>query len=423
MRRELRGASCAAFLFAAMLVAVRCAPAQQEPQLATGSDEQQQAIAEALRKHSLTFRMEDGVLRGPGADFLEKESGKAQFVLFGEEHYVKEFPLFLSALFSILHREDGFNYLAVESDPISAHLTSNAPLRGDLKAIGAYAAEYPNAFTFPTDQELQMFADVGRTAAGKADAIWGLDQSFGALHALDRLKELPGFRSTAKFAELHAQAQQMDAARFASDERHYMGRVSKPGDWEELRRELKPAVGSEAEFILNNLVNSSRIYGFYWSGQRYRNGSEREQQMKDLFTREYRAAQREGEQTPKVMIKMGHYHIFRGLGPTNIQTLGNFVSELATFNGTESFALGVYLRGPWRDVENSRWKGLRPIGLATDAALWTIIDFRGLRPEVSSGKFGTLDPELLRAIYGFDAALVIGGAAQGTETFLEQKHP
>lgn len=43
------------------------------------------------------------------------------------------------------------------------------------------------SFTFATDQEVAMFAAVGRLSTDKADPIWGLDQSFGVLHALDRL--------------------------------------------------------------------------------------------------------------------------------------------------------------------------------------------------------------------------------------------
>lgn len=45
-----------------------------------------------------------------------------------------------------------------------------------------------------------MFADIGGFSTGRADAIWGLDQSFGVLHALDRLETLPGFRATPKYS-------------------------------------------------------------------------------------------------------------------------------------------------------------------------------------------------------------------------------
>ena len=127
--------------------------------------------------------------------------------------------------------------------------------------------------------------------------------------------------------------------------------------------------------------------------------------MKRLFMREYRAAEAQGERNPKVLVKLGHWHVFRGQGPSHLQTLGNFVTEFATANGADAFSVGVYLRGPWRDVKTQ--KGLEPIALGTDSAGWTIIDFRSLRPAVAGRRFGRLNPSLLAHIYGFDAALVL----------------
>jgi len=400
-----------------MVVLAPALVAQGKPKFASGSPEQQQALAQAMHENSYTLSLQDGKLSGPGMDFLAQRTEKAQFVLFGEEHFVKEFPEFLTALFTYLHAQHGFNYLALESDPVSAEAASRPPLRGNLEAIGRYAARYPNAFTFPSDQELAMFAAVGRMSSGRTDPVWGLDQSFGVLHALDRLQALPGFRPTAKFSELRAQGAKLDLTRPDEDRPDFMEKV-KTSDLEELRRAMNPPAGSEAAFILDNLISSSEIYGDYESGRYYDNGFVREEQMKHLFLREYRAAQARGERTPKVLVKMGHWHVFRGSGPSYLQTLGNFVTEFATANGMEAYSLGVYLRGPWRDVVQQ--KGLEPIALATDAGAWTIIDFRPLRARVATGEFGKLDPTLLANIYGFDAALVLGGATAGTDALL---HP
>jgi hypothetical protein len=390
--------------------------------LSVAAEEKQfdeQAFADALKKNSYPLQMEGATLRGPGADFLLQEAATSQFVLFGEEHGVREFPEFLSALFAVLHQRDGFNYLAIESDPVSAHASSIRPLRGNFEAVAGYARESPNAFTFPTDQELRMIADAGRLSTGHADAIWGLDQSFGVLHALDRLQELPGFHRTPKFDEIYKQAKELDSARFTSDQTHFISGGVKTSDLEQLRDQSRARAGSEARFILDNLVASSRIYGYYAhavAGELtgYFNGYVREQQMKQLFMREYRIAQSRGEPLPKVILKLGHWHIFRGMGPSRLQTLGNFVTEFATANNSDAFSVAVYHRGSWRDVSNQ--KGLSPIAAATDPAAWTVIDFRALRPAVHAVKFGPLNPNLLSHIYGFDAALVIGGASPGTDS-------
>ena len=395
--------------------------AQSKSAYPTDSEEQYKALADAFRQNSFSIALVDQKLRGPGMDFISQKARTAQFVLFGEEHYVKEFPLFLSALFSYLHEKDGFNYLAVENDPVSAHVASIPPLRGSLDAIGRYAARYPNAFTFPSDQELAMFADAGRVSTGHADAVWGLDQAFGALHALDRLKDLSGFQRSPEFDKVLLEARTLDSRRIEGDETHYMGHLVKVSDLEAIRSKANAPEGSEAKFILDNLISSAQLYGYYWSGEGYKNGFGREQQMKQLFMREYRIAESWGERNPKVVLKLGHWHVFRGLGPSHLQTLGNFVTEMATANGQDAFSLGVYLRGPWRDIANSRQKGMNAIAMATDPSSWTVIDFAAVRPAVAAGKFGVLNPNLISAIYGFDAALVIGGASEGRQLILNKK--
>lgn len=396
--------------------------AQQNPKFTTDSEEQYHVLAEAMKQNSYPISLRDGTLLGPGMQLIVRNTATSQFVLFGEEHGVKEFPELLTALFAFLHENDQYNYIAVESDPVSAHVASIAPLRGDIQALAEYFKKYPNAITFHTDQELRMFADIGRMSTGRTDAIWGLDQSFGVLHALERLAALPGFRATPKFEELHKDAEKLDSTRLQGEQSHYMYNV-KLADLEDLRREIAAPDGSEAKFILDNLVSSSEIYGYYRravAGEPtgYANGFEREEQMKHLFMRQYRAAVARGESNPKVLVKLGHWHVFRGQGPSHLQTLGNFVTEFATANGADAFSLGVYLRGTWRDVTTQ--KGLEPIALATDPAAWTIIDFRSLRPAIAAGRFGPLNAKLLAHIYGFDAALVLGGASPGTDLLLSQ---
>lgn len=401
-----------------LITAVGCGTAagQNASAPATGSPEQQKAVADLMRQHSYRIDLRDGKLAGPGADFLLQRAAKSQFVIFGEEHGVREFPKFLTALFRALHQQDGFNHLAIESDPVSAHVASIAPLRGNADALATYARKYPNAFTFPTDQELRMIADIGKISTGRTDAVWGLDQSFGVLHALDRIRSLPGFRPTEAFSALHSEAVKSDSTRLTDDSTHFMENV-KPGDLEHLRDELQPAPGSETAFILDNLISSAQIYGYYRAAQYYDNGYVREEQMKQLFLRQYRLARSAGENEPKVIAKLGHWHTFRGVGPSHLQTLGDFLTEFATANGNDSITIGVYLRGAWRDVATQ--KGLEAIAAATDPAAWTIIDFRSMRSQLSSARLGKLDPNLANHIYGFDAALVIGGATPGTTTEID----
>ena len=51
------------------------------------------------------------------------------------------------------------------------------------------------------------------------------------------------------------------------------------------------------------------------------------------------------ERHPKVLVKMGHWHVYRGVGPSHLQTLGNFATEFAFANGRDALAVAVFLGG------------------------------------------------------------------------------
>jgi hypothetical protein len=389
---------------------------QKAPEPATDSPEQYEKLAAEFRAHSYPILMNGTRLEGQGAEFLKGKVSNSQFVLLGEEHNVKQIPEFTSDLFLMLHECCGFNHLALENDPISAQMASSPPLRGNAARISEYATKYPNAFTFATRQELQLIADAGRVATTRTDPVWGLDQSFGVLHALNALSTLPGVNGkSSTLRELKEQAEKLDSERFTED-RHYMEMV-KVSDLEKLKQELAPKPGSEGDFILSNLVSSSRIYTNYHNAHSgYASAFEREEQMKKLFLRGYRNAQKNGETQPKVLLKLGHWHIFRGMGPSALQTLGDFVTEFATSNDQQAFSIALFIHGSpnkWREV--GEWKGMRPFGMAASSEHWTLIDFRPIREAAFAHEFGPLSPTMMRYIFGFDAALVIANGSPADE--------
>jgi len=103
-------------------IALSLAPAgEQRTKLATDSEAQHKALAEAMRQNSYPISLRDGTLLGPGMQLIARSSATAQFVLFGEEHGVKEFPELLTALFAFLHQNHQFNYLAPK--PVSSPAT------------------------------------------------------------------------------------------------------------------------------------------------------------------------------------------------------------------------------------------------------------------------------------------------------------
>ena len=381
-----------------------------------------------VKANSYSAVVSNGNLAGDGLDFLMTASDGVQFFAIGEEHNVKEVPEITTMLFRALHQQYGYNHLALEQDPLACRIASRAPARGDLKAIAAFANRYPNAFTFNSDQELKMIADVGKLLTVKSDPVWGLDQVFGALHILERLiKFAPTEAARVRTLKLIDHAREYDSKRFEPGHHYMEADVAKPDDFYRLTELYRPRKGSEAKFLISQLLLSTRVYQNFYNGTKgkvpgyFENGREREENMKDLFMLEYREAQANGEALPKVLLKFGHWHIYRGMYRANVPTLGNFVSEFAKSNGLKSFQLAIFInnkQGGFRALAPDSWQ--KPLIDLTSEDKWTVIDLRPLRDYLRLDEIQA-NPELKQLILGFDAALVIGGVSPGTFALTESK--
>jgi erythromycin esterase-like protein len=114
-----------------------------------------------LKPNSYELTVTDGKLSGAGSDFLMEASSNAQFFALGEPHNAKQVPEITSMLFQALHERRGFNYLALEQDPVVTQMVSAKSVVGKRDYVVSLANQYPNAFTFTTDQELEMIAEAG----------------------------------------------------------------------------------------------------------------------------------------------------------------------------------------------------------------------------------------------------------------------
>ena len=152
--------------------------------------EAEQLLDSLVSANARPLSMDRGRLQGAGAEWLLSQAAHAQFLAIGEEHNVVEIPELVTALLTDLEPRAGYRYVALEQDPVAMRAVSAPPMRGRADSLVAYARRYPHAFTFVSDQELAMVADIGRIAKGRGNAVWGLDQSFGVTHALDRLRDI-----------------------------------------------------------------------------------------------------------------------------------------------------------------------------------------------------------------------------------------
>lgn len=382
-----------------------------------GSAHAQSAALDSLVRNNLyTFEMSDGRLSGAGANWLHHAGHGAHFVALAENHNTRAIPEFAVGLFRLLHEAYGFNYLALEEGPALGHLLSKRVRGGRPDAAFRLGLEFPNAFHMYTEEELRMIDRIAAISRARTDPIWGLNQEFGLAHVLDRLVQIaPDARTRAVAAELLRRSGEYEGERFARNV-FFISDVATDQDFQGLREAFRPRAGSEADRLISQATLSHRIYAPYRSQPRphftafHESGRLREENMKRLFAERYREAQAPRNPFPKVLVKSGHTHLNRGLGRGNeVFTLGNFLSEVATFQGGESLHLYVLLN--WNDLPESFFAPFVPhIRPETN----TLFDLRPLQAWAAQNAFRDLHPDLRRVLVGYDALVILGDKTLGS---------
>ena len=408
--------------------------------LASGGSAAQPSAAPApdgaaiVQRHSTALTFADGRVSGPGAELLLREAASAQFVLLAEyvTHVDHAVPLFMGALFSALHEAHGFNYVALEQDPLGMAAASTAPVRGDVERIAEAVRRHPYAFTFMNDEELRMMAEVGRVSTGGWRPIWGIDQAFGATLPLEALLGLaPNPAAAAAVNEMLAEARRRE--RLVPDfgdwrgtrdfsTGHFVGSdtAQNLARLERIRAAFQPAPGTRADELLRTLEESSLIYSYYHRSRElsptgeplgYFNNSVREQLMKEQFLDNYRHALAADGTLPRVLVKAGSNHMMRGRNYTNIFSTGNLLHEFAITNRMRALTIAMLPVQPgWSSFEQvpAELKMLLP---SRDLSATTLVDLRPLRAHLHArNTFGLSGAELetfRNLVHGMDFALFL----------------
>lgn len=364
-----------------------------------------------LRANAHPFTIVDGHLRGDGATLIESATDGVQFVALGEEHNRRAMHRFAGALYAYLAKERGFRHLVLEEDPYLGMLLTQNP-----DGVMALARRYPNAFHMYTEEELQFIGE-----AAHAGTIWGVNQMFGAMHVYERLVALAPDENARHVAQaLLDESREYEGERFAKNT-HYM-EIAKREGFTKLRAAFHPAHGSEAELLIDQLELSNRIYAPYAMKPApplsafLESGAARERNMKQLFADDLRRAQAEGEAQPKAMAMLGQMHLYRGMAQRVGQyTFGNFLSELATFDGSRSLQIYGTINADF-EMKSARAPLARAALDVMGDADGVVIDLRPLFAFAQHEK--TLDPELREIIRAFDLFVFMRDGAQGSTEHL-----
>jgi hypothetical protein len=393
---------------------------------------QDSTFVRALRTNRLEFTIIDGKLSGRGADALAREARANQFILVGEDHGIREVPEFVGALFDAA-RPAGYTHLAIEVGPVSSRMLEtmmrSPSAQSDLDAfLGRYTA-YSIPFFF-WREEAQMLERVVKSMPNKRDVVWGLDQEFAMAptYLLENLARL------APTDVARSQLTRVATASSAADKAMLTTRnpsavwmfASADSDVGTLRSAIGARPSAPAREIVEELAASRAIYRRFGSGANYESNQERDDLMKRHFVEAYRAAQARGEAHPKVIIKLGANHVFRGPSMTDSYEIGSFVPEFARSEGGSALnILLVVKRGtynafrPFGSVEADKVKpydlltseeyavfDMKSVLAASSDSTWTLIDLRPVRTKSANGALKGLSPIAKRLLLSFDAVVV-----------------
>lgn len=368
-----------------------------------------------VARHSYPFTLDDkDTLAGPGAEHLRRETGRAQYLLFGEDHHDHDTPRLATGIYRMLSQAHGFDVLVVEQDPLAMEAINQPPLRGDVKQIAALVRRYPMHIGFASDQDLAFLADASRQGP-----VWGVEQAQGVARYLEELEGLAGSealkaRVAALLAEARAKERRESPGAFIHDDATTLPRL------EALQADFGAAPGSRAAMLLDALVETARIYSYNRRGMAGEyvglyNNTEREALFKRHFIRRYRATA-QGDEPLKAMFKFGAWHMYRGKSPGQAYTIGNFAHEHAIWNGLEAYGLYVIAIGghsSWADIP--AW--MRPLLPAEPPKGPVLIDLRPLKPYGRPFREGVAEGEqwqLRDLLMGFDAIVILPASRKAT---------
>lgn len=185
---------------------------------------------------------------------------------------------------------------------------------------------------------------------------------------------------------------------------------------------------AEARSLFASLVESHEINRT--SPAEYVNARRRERLMKTLFAANYARAAPTAAAPPKVLLKFGAYHVYRGLNPVHGSGIGNYVAEFAESQGARS--LHIYLMAvkgsqpihpgvdqpaqlrPFNLADQPGFRYLQPVFSNLLGSGWTMFDLRPLRPDLNAPG-GAMNPDMATLIFGYDILVIVPEGTPSTE--------
>jgi len=379
-------------------------------------------LESSLASAAYVLSIEDEKIAGAGALILEGAIAQADFVLLGEDHLTREIPRFAAAVCDAMGRSGGFSAMAFESSPAVADFVQGSLAKPDrLERMADLQKRYPFSAAFlNVRDENDLAAHCAAVSQRSGFRIWGLDQEFvgSAGRILERmLATQPGPAARAAIVRLQA------TARTDAEEARKTGDPSKLFMFAVTSAEIgKAGAATEKDgtaatrAAFHELTESREIY-LGQGDKPSESNAQRARLMKRNFLAGYQAASGQSK-SPRVLLKFGDWHLYKGINPLRQRDLGNFVAEFA--EGRNQTSLHIMVLGakgthalfagyerplklePFVMDQDDDYRWLKPAIDAQKAGSWTLYDLRRLR-----FKGLDLNTDWERTIYGYDLLVII----------------
>jgi hypothetical protein len=363
-----------------------------------------------LLQNRYPLSVRGGELSGAGADVLRSAIGQSRFVLLGEYHGVAQTPEFLAGICNAAGPE-GFHTMAVEEGPLAAaELESWARRPDGLQQFAAFQKKSPETINVSNArEEFDMLQQCARVSP-REFRLWGLNQEmFGASGLLLSRVLASGVGNQARPAiELLLQKSD-EADRKARQSGNLFDLFMFTADDGELAAAaalLQKDGTADARALFASLVESHEINRR--PPAEYGNARRRERLMKMRFAANYARASRTAAQPPKILLKFGAFHGYRGLNPVHGSGIGNYIAEFAEAQNAQSLhILFVPAKAQQFNLESDpSFRYLQPALANLLPSDWTMFDVRQLRQEFNgSGAAANRDAATL--VFGYDIVVIV----------------
>ncbi len=342
---------------------------------------------ENLNPFTYSFQIEKGKITGEGATFLLQEMFKSQFTMLGEYHGSKRISEFTEAIIPEIDKY-GYKTFALEIGPISANI-----LDSTSEDIVKYLNKLNQKYLLKDDDYIDVpipFFDYVEDAKFLKQAknlkwnLIGIDQEYydSFIMLSDKMYKNLSKKNQKKSEKVYISA-------IDSLNSYYKGNtafsiaVKKSKTIDNFLEEM--SVNDNNTVIVKAFKKSIEIYYLNDTRKYYGNNANRIKYMKENLRRELKNKNFDISKD-KLLIKMGQNHLAKGFSPLALYEVGNTLSEIAAYNGNQSFNIAFMSRfstdkGKIIDLMNSdnnyykRSNDLRQMGKKDE---WVVIDLRKL---------------------------------------------